>query len=155
MKKKKWYGTQKYKLEGQWNSIADVMVSSFEDSRHPVFRTSSALDLGFLKWKGRTCTIHVSGGHSNADLLFHTIKSANQFSIYGAIADWCDELTEQILGHPFPSIERSVAKVNEQLRRKWELEGVNTLVQALETNVQAARERLHEHQENSKNYQER
>ena len=52
-------------------------------------------------------------------------------------------------------MERSVAKVNEQLRRKWELEGVNTLVQALETNVQTARERLHEHQENSKSYQER
>ena len=34
----KWYGTQKYKPEGQWNSTADVMVSNFEDSGHPVFR---------------------------------------------------------------------------------------------------------------------
>ena len=150
----KWYGTQNYKPEGQWNSTADVMVSSFEDSGHPVFRASSALDLGFLKWKGGTCMIHFSGDHSNADLSFRTIKSANQFSIYGAIADWCDELTEQILGHPFLSMEKSVAKVNEQLCRKLELGGVGALVQALETNVQAARERLHEHQENSKSYQE-
>ena len=70
MKKKKWYGTQNYKPEGQWNSTADVMVSSFEDSGHPVFRTSSALDLGFLKWKGGTSTIHFSGDHSNAGLFF-------------------------------------------------------------------------------------
>ena len=140
----KWYGTQNYKPEGQWNSTADVMVSSFEGSGHPVFRAS-----------GVTCTIHFSGDHSNAGLLFRTIKSANQFNIHGTIADWCDELTEQTLGHPFLSMEKSVAKVNEQLCRKLELGGVGALVQALETNVQAARERLHEHQENSKSYQER
>ena len=87
----KWYGTQKYKPEGQWNSTADVMVSNFEDSGHPVFRASSALDRGFLKKKGGQCTIHFSGDPSHAEILFRTINSANQLSIYRAIADWCDD----------------------------------------------------------------
>ena len=41
------------KPEGQWNYAADVMVSKFEDSGHPVFRASSALDRElFQKRKG-------------------------------------------------------------------------------------------------------
>ena len=90
----KWYGTKNYKPEGQWNSTADVMVANFEDSGHPVFRASSALDRGFLKKKGGKCTIHISADPSNAELLFRRINSANQLSIYGAIADWCDGVTQ-------------------------------------------------------------
>ena len=44
-------------------------------------------------------------------------------------------------------MEKSIAKVNEQLHRNLELEEVNTLVRTLETNVQAARDRLRNHQE--------
>ena len=36
-----WYGTQNYKLEGPWNSTADVMVANIEDSGHPFFRAGS------------------------------------------------------------------------------------------------------------------
>ena len=48
-------------------------------------------------------------------LLFRTVYSANQRSIYGVVADWCDELTQQLLGQSFPCVEKSVAKVNDQL----------------------------------------
>ena len=41
-----------FKPEGQWNSTADVTVANFEESGHPVFRASSALDLGFLEKVG-------------------------------------------------------------------------------------------------------
>ena len=44
-------------------------------------------------------------------------------------------------------MEKSIAKVNEQFYRKLEPEEANTLVQTLETNVQAARDRLPDHQE--------
>ena len=88
------YGTHNYKPEGQWTRTADVMVSNFEDSGHPAFRATSALDRGFLKKKGGKCTIHFKGDTSNADLLFRTIHSANQLSIYGAVADLCDELSD-------------------------------------------------------------
>ena len=65
----KLYGTHNYKLEGHLNSTADVMVHSFEDSGHPVFRASSALDVGFLRKKGGAET-------SNAELSGRTKKSA-------------------------------------------------------------------------------
>ena len=58
------------------------------------------------------CTIHFSADPSHADLLLRTINSANQLSIYGAIADWRDELTQQILGNLFSSMEKSIAKAN-------------------------------------------
>ena len=71
----------------------------------------------------------------------------NQLSIYGAITDWFDQLTQRILGQSFLSMEKSVAKVNEQLSRNMELEEVSTLVRTLGTigtNVQAARYRLYQ-----------
>ena len=92
--KEKWHGTHYYKPEGQWNTTAGVMVADFKDSGHPVFRASSALDRRFLKKKGGRCTIRFSAEPSDAELLFRTIHSANQLSIYGAIADWCDELID-------------------------------------------------------------
>ena len=44
--------------------------------------------------KGGRCTIRFSAEPSNAELSFRTNHSANQLSIYGAIADWCDELID-------------------------------------------------------------
>ena len=38
------YGTHDHKPEGKWNHTADVMELNFEESGHPVFRASSALD---------------------------------------------------------------------------------------------------------------
>ena len=52
-----------------------------------------------------------------------------------------------MLGQAFSSMEKSIAKVSEQLYPKLELQEVNTLVQTPETNVQAARDRLRNHQE--------
>ena len=46
--------------------------------------------------KGGRGTIRFSAEHLNAELLFRTVHSANQLSIYGAAANWCDELTQQI-----------------------------------------------------------
>ena len=61
-------------------STTDVMVSKFEDSGHPVFRASSALDRGFLKMEGVKCTVHFRGDLLNADLLFRTINSTQALS---------------------------------------------------------------------------
>ena len=117
------------------------------ESGHPIFGGISALTRGILKRQGGRCTIHFSAELSNAELLFRTIHSANQLSIYGAITDWFDQLTQRILGQSFLSMEKSVAKVNEQLSRNMELEEVSTLVRTLGTigtNVQAARYRLYQ-----------
>ena len=59
------------------------------------------------------------------------------------MANWCGELTQQTLGQSFLSMEKSVAKVNDQLCRKLEPQELNTLG----TNFQAARDRLRVHPE--------
>ena len=47
---------------------------------------------------------------------------------------------------------KCIATVTEQFYRKLDLEEVNTLVEALEKNVQAARERLRDHQGNIRKF---
>ena len=96
------------------------MVSDFEHSGHPVFRASSALDRGFLKKAGGKGSVRSNGDTSSAKLLFRAINSANQLSIYGAVADWFSDLIQQIFGQSFSRMEESTAKVNEQLYRKLE-----------------------------------
>ena len=39
----KWYGTDTYKPEGQWNSIAEDMVENLKNL-HPVFRSVRAIE---------------------------------------------------------------------------------------------------------------
>ena len=105
----------------------------------PILQRSQCIGSRTLeKRKGGRCTIHFSAKPSNAVLLFGTVDSANQRSMYGEIEDWCDELTQVTPGQSFSSMEKSVAKVNEQSSRKLEPEEVNTLVRTPETNVQAA-----------------
>ena len=61
-----------------------------------------------------TCTIYFSAGLSNAALLFRTMNSAKDLSIYRATKDWCDELTQQIPGQSASSMEKSNVKVTER-----------------------------------------
>ena len=114
------WNAQFHKLEGQWNSTAGVMVGNFKESGHPVIRATGALKRGFLKRKGGRCTIHFNAESSNAELFFRTIHSANQLSIYGAVASWCEELTQLIPGQTHVSMDTSVAKVNDLLSQKLE-----------------------------------
>ena len=80
------------------------MVKRFEESGHPVFQSISALSRGILKRKNNRDTIHFTADATNTELLYRTIHSANQLSIYGAVAcsdETSDRLTktenEQIL----------------------------------------------------------
>ena len=50
--------------------------------------------------------------------LFRTTNSASQISVYGAAADWCGEVAQLIPNQSLSSIEKSAAKMNEQLNRK-------------------------------------
>ena len=65
------------------------------ESGHPIFRASSAFQRRELRSKreGKK-TIHFNGSHDNIELLLRTVISANQLSVYGAVADMCNELSE-------------------------------------------------------------
>ena len=87
---KKWYGTYSDKPDGDWDKTAEEMMLNFAEGSHPIFRATSALERGQLrsKEKGKK-SIHFNGSEENIELIFRTVISVNQLSIYGAVADLC------------------------------------------------------------------
>ena len=92
---KKWCGTYYDKPDGSWDKIAHQMMVNFSESGHPIFCASSAFERGELRSKGHgKRSIHFNGSEENIEVL-RTIISANQLSVYGAIADLCKELSDR------------------------------------------------------------
>ena len=83
---KRWYGSS---YDGQRNRTANKMVQQFKETGHPLFAATSALSRGILKRRNGKSTIHVNGDFMNTELLFQTINSVNQVSIYAAVTNWC------------------------------------------------------------------
>ena len=93
----KWYGIYTHKPDGSWNRMAGEMMANVSGSGHPIFRASSAFERGEWRSKGGgKKSIHFNGSHENIELLLRTVISASQLSIYGAIADLCDEVPKDI-----------------------------------------------------------
>ena len=68
------------------------MMLTFAEITHPVFRSTSTLSRGVLKSKGGgKLSIHYCADPGTIETVFRTIISVNQLSIYGAVADICDE----------------------------------------------------------------
>ena len=68
-------------------------------------------------------TMHFNGDSMNTELLFQTIHSVNQLSIYGAVAKWCHQfcLTEEEKG-------RATFSVDNKMLTSLQPEGVQLLV---------------------------
>ena len=94
---KKWYGTNTNKPVVSWDRMAEEMMLNFSGSGHPIFRASSAFQRVKLRSKeGGKKSKHFNGSDENIELLLRTVISANQLSIYGAIADLCNELPKDL-----------------------------------------------------------
>ena len=76
------------------------MVQRFKETGHHVFKSTSALSRGVLKQRIGRCTIHFNGDSMNTELLFQTVHSVNQLSVYGAVANCCHQfaLTDEEKG---------------------------------------------------------
>ena len=62
------------------------------ESGHPVFRATSPLSRGVLKSKGGgQLSIHYCADLETIQTVFRTITSVNQLSLYGAVAEMCEE----------------------------------------------------------------
>ena len=84
------------------------MVQRFKEICHPVFKSISALSRGILKRKKVKETMHFNGDSTNTELLFQTIHSVSQLSIYGAEANWCQQfgLTGEEKGRANLSVDK-------------------------------------------------
>ena len=92
---KKWYPSEN-SPQGEWDYIAEDMLLKFAESGHPIFRATTPLSRGKLKSKGKgKVSIHFSAEPNTIDTIYRIILSANQLSIYGAVAAICEEFAGQ------------------------------------------------------------
>ena len=70
----------------------ELMMITFSESGHPVFRSTSALSRGVFKSKGGgQLSIHFCADEGTIETVSRTIISVNQLSIYATVSDLCEE----------------------------------------------------------------
>ena len=89
---KKWYSMKEDSPQVIWDNIADKMLLEFDESGCPIFRATTPLSRGKLKSKGHgKPSIHLGAVQGTIETIFRIIVSANQLSLYGAVAEMCEE----------------------------------------------------------------
>ena len=72
--------------------MAESMLLDFAESGCPIFRATTPLSRGQLKSKGHgKLSIHFAVDLETIETIFRIIVSANQLSLYGAVAEICEE----------------------------------------------------------------
>ena len=78
--------------QGIWDHIADEMLLEFAEGGCPIFRATTPVSRGFLKSKRHgKLSIHFAADQETIETIFRIIDSANQLSLYGAVANMCEE----------------------------------------------------------------
>ena len=78
--------------QGMWDHIAEKMLLEFAESGCPIFRAKTPLSRGQLRSKGHgKLSIHFAATQETIETIFRIIVSANQLSLYGAVANICEE----------------------------------------------------------------
>ena len=89
---KKWYSTEENSPQGAWDHIADEMLLECAESGHPIFRATTPLSRGNLKSKGHgKLSIHYCADQSTIETTFRIVAFVDQLSLYGAVAEVCEE----------------------------------------------------------------
>ena len=118
---KKWYSISEDSPQGEWDKMAELMMLKYAESTHPVFRATSPSSRGVLKSKGGgKLSIHYCGDFETIETVFRTINSVHQLSLYGAVAEMCEEYESchdrtgrpVVEGQSSPSFVPSVIKTN-------------------------------------------
>ena len=98
---KKWYSISEDSPQGEWDKMAEKMMITLAASGHTVFRATNPLSRGVLKSKGGgKLSIHYCADLETIRTVFRTITSANQLSLYGAVAEMCEEYESYHAGRP-------------------------------------------------------
>ena len=78
--------------QGIWDNIAEKMLLEFTESGCPIFRATTPLSRGKLKSTGHgKLSSHFGVTQETIETIFRMIVSANQLSLYGAVAEMCEE----------------------------------------------------------------
>ena len=116
---KKLYCVSEDSPQGIWDNIAEKMLLEFAESGCPIFRATSPLSRGQLKSKRHgKLSIHYAADLETVETIFRIIVSANQLSLYGAVAEICEEYESRhertgrkvVMGQSSSSLMLSVIK---------------------------------------------
>ena len=89
---KKWCSMEENSPQGIWDHIAEKMLLEFAESGCPIFRATTPLSKGKFKSKGHgKLSIHYCADQATIETIFRIIVFANQLSLYGAVANMCEE----------------------------------------------------------------
>ena len=89
---KKWYSMEENSPQGIWDHIADKMLLEFAESGCPIFRPTSPVSRCNIKSQGHgKLSIHFTADYPTIETIFRIIVFANQLSLYGAVANMCEE----------------------------------------------------------------
>ena len=78
--------------QGIWDNLAEKMLLEFAESGCPIFRATTQLSRGQLKCEGHgKLSIHFAAVQETIETIFRIVVSANQLSLYGAVAEMCEE----------------------------------------------------------------
>ena len=81
-----------HQAQGISDNVAEKMLVEFAKNGCPIFRATSPLSRGQLKNKGHgKLSIHYAADLETVETIFRIIVSANQLSLYGAVAEMCEE----------------------------------------------------------------
>ena len=86
------YSIKEDSPQGIWDKLAEKMLVEFAESGCPIFRATTPLSRGRLNSKGHgKLSIHYASDQETIETFFRIIVSANQLSLYGAVAEMCEE----------------------------------------------------------------
>ena len=87
---KKWYSMEENSPQRIWDHIEEKMLVEFAESGCPIFLATTPLSRGKLKSKGHgKLSIRFAADQETIETIFRIIVSANQLSLYGAVANMC------------------------------------------------------------------
>ena len=89
---KKWYSMEENSPQGIWDHIAEKMLLEFAESGHPIFRATTPFPGVSSKAKDtKNCLYILLRIIKTIETIFRIIAFANQLSLYGAVANTCEE----------------------------------------------------------------
>ena len=89
---KKWYSIKEDSPQGIWDKIAEKMLVEFAESGCPIFPCFDSIVQRSTRSKGHgKLSIHFAATQATIETIFRIIVSANQLSLYGAVAEMCEE----------------------------------------------------------------
>ena len=89
---KKWSSMEENSPQGNCDHIAENMLLEFAESGCTIFQATTPLCRGKLESKGHgKLSIHYCADQATIETVFRIIVFANQLSLYGAVAEVCEE----------------------------------------------------------------